>query len=418
MKEYLAKKYVFTVVFLITIYAVAILNFLFSFDALKENIEENIEEADMSNVQAMIDTSDKFLQGLDTTMNQNVNGKFKYLELYGLYNKILGKNEYNGFSVVKDNNGVLMYGNLWNFSLSSDIPTEEFAKRVYKMQQSQLEKGTKVFVVNMPVKSIAEYLDYDTGIPYQDYSNVADDYIYYCNTFNLKTIDMRNAMKMSGLSYEDMFFKTDHHWTPLAGFYGFKYLVDELKKDGIDLDADNFYTDINNYNIETYKNCWLGSIGIKTGVNYINEMESISIIVPKFETMFHYEYRYYSDNHVIEVDGPMDETLINRKHIYAQLENDLYSGSAYSTYLSGVCAYDHIVNNNNPDGPKVLFIRDSYTSVIAPYFATLCSEVDLIWNKSYEYSIEELINENDYDYIFIATWPENLEEDSFNFYKE
>ena len=78
----------------------------------------------------------------------------------------------------------------------------------------------------------------------------------------------------------------------------------------------------------------------------------------------------------------------------------------------------HIVNKKNPDGPKVLFIRDSYTSTIAPFFANLCSEMDLIWSKGYGGNIEELLEKNDYDIVFVATWPENLEDESFNFYTD
>ena len=107
---------------------------------------------------------------------------------------------------------------------------------------------------------------------------------------------------------------------------------------------------------------------------------------------------------------------MNREHIYEQQRNDFYEGSAYSAYLNGVCEYDRIINKKNPDGPKVLFIRDSYTSPLASFFANLCSEVEMIWAKEYSGSIEELVENGDYDFVFISTWPENLAEDSFNFY--
>lgn len=418
MKEYLRKKYVFTVLFMAVLYILAISNLIYSFDELKKWGGETVQEIKSSKLTTFMDTSNHAVKSLDSTMNENVKGKYNYIELFGFYNKLLGKDEHNGFNIVRDNHGFLFYGNLWSFNRNSEVTTDEYARRVYTMQQKLAQKGTDLYVLSMPVKSMAQELDFDRGIPFQDYSEVANDYIYYCNSFNLDVFDMRIAMAKSGLEYEDIFFKTDHHWTPRAGFHAFQYLVEQLKKDGYDLDPTGMYTDMNNYHLETYEECWLGSLGIKTGVNYMDELESITLVVPDYETEFSYRYRYENSKHFGEVEGTIEDTLIQRDYIYRQLEENLYEGSAYSTYMNGICAEEHIVNKKNPDGPKVLFIRDSYTSTIAPFFANLCSEMDLIWSKGYGGNIEELLEKNDYDIVFVATWPENLEDESFNFYTD
>lgn len=418
MKEYLAKKYIFSVAFIVVVYVLAISNFIFSYDELEKSVKNSVEEAEITDIDSAFETANEFVSSLNNTMNENVQGKYNYVELYGLYNKVLGKNEYNGFDIVKDNNGYLLYGNLWNFNLDDNTNTEVFAQRVYNMQQKLEGTDTKLYVVGTPVKSMEEYLDFETGIAYLDYNDTLDSYLYYCSVLNLRTVDLRTAMKKSGLDYEQMFFKTDHHWTPQAAFYGYKYLVETLKKDGYDLDPTGKYTSIDNYNLETYENCWLGTFGINTGVNYLDEMESITILTPKFETEFVYQYKYPSSIYTNEITGSFDGTLLQRKYIYEQVENDLYQGSAYSVYLNGVCEYDHIENKNNPDGPKVLFIRDSYSSPLGSYIANLCSEVDMVWAKEYGEKVEELIENNDYDFIFVVTWPENLLDESFEFYIE
>ena len=418
MKEYLAKKYIFAVVFVVAVYVLAITNMVFSFDELKDSVKDVVKENEVTDLDSFFETSNGIAKALDGAMTDNVYGKYNYLETYGLYSKILGKDEYNGFSIVKDNNGYMFYGNLWNFNLDENTNTGEFAKRVYNMKQKLEESGTKVYVLSMPVKSMSEHLDFDEGIPYQDYSSVADGYIYWCQAFNLDVIDFRKMLKKQDMSYDEMFFRTDHHWTPLAAFYGYTYLLEELKADGYDLDKEGKFSDIENYTMETYEECWLGTYGINTGAVYSGQMESISILTPKFETNFYYKYRYSGDIYFVEEEGSFDETLLDREHIYEQVEGNLYEGSAYNAYLNGVCAYDHIENKNNPDGPKVLFIRDSYSSPLGAFFASVCSEVDMIWAKEYEDSIEELVENGDYDFVFVATWPDNLAEDSFNFYKE
>lgn len=416
MKEYIAKKYIFAAVFMVVLYALSISNLIFSFDNLKEDMYEANKNIKTGNIEEVLDSVNSVIDTLDTSINNNVENKYKYIELFGLYNKVLGKYEYNGFSVIKDKNDNLFNGNPWSFNLVNEVPTDVLAKRVYNMQKKLDGTDTQLYVLSMPLRTASEYINVEPGAYVQDYSSVADTYLYYCDVFNINTIDFRIVMKKSGLEYDDLFFKTDHHWTPQAAFISFQYLVNELKKDGYDLDITGEYTDINNYNIENYEECWLGTHGIKTGASYIEKLESIKIISPKFKTDFEYSYRYSGDKYTIKEEGSFDETLLNREHIYEQQRNDFYEGSAYSAYLNGVCEYDRIINKKNPDGPKVLFIRDSYTSPLASFFANLCSEVEMIWAKEYSGSIEELVENGDYDFVFISTWPENLAEDSFNFY--
>ena len=418
MKEYLAKKYIFAAIFIVALYAVSISNFIFSFDTLKTDMKAAKENVKTGTIDEALDSANMVIDTLDTSINSNVEHKFKYVELYGLYNKVLGKYEHNGFGVIKDKNGNLFNGNVWSFNLINEAPVEQFARRVYKMNEKFNGTDTKLYVLSMPVRTSKTDVDVQPGAFIQDYSSVADSYLYYCDSFNLECIDFRKAMKLSGKEYDELFFKTDHHWTPQAAFESFKYLVEQLKTDGYDLDPTGQYTDINNYTIENFEECWLGTHAIKTGVSYIDKLESITILSPKYETDFQYKYKYENSSYINELNGSFDGTLLRREYIYMQQNNNLYEGSAYSAYLNGVCEHDWIVNKNNPNGPKVLFIRDSYSSPLGAFLANVCSEVEMVWAKEYKGSIEELVENGDYDFVFVATWPENLGEDSFNFYLE
>ena len=44
---------------------------------------------------------------------------------------------------------------------------------------------------------------------------------------------------------EDLYYKSDHHWTTRGAFLAFQTMVDKLKKDGVLLENYNYYTDIN-----------------------------------------------------------------------------------------------------------------------------------------------------------------------------
>lgn len=418
MKEYLAKKYVFAVIFILFIMFMAVINIKYTYRTLIDDTKNVVKENKIVDVASFADTADTLLQTWDADVNGNVYEKYTYLEMYGFYNRLLGKREYNGFTLVSDKNGYLYNANLWNFTHKDTIPTKSFAERVYNLEQAVKENGTKVYVLCMPIRTMKEYVDFEAGMPYQDFTEVADDYIYYCNTYNLSVIDFRTAMTDSGATREDLYFKTDHHWTPLAAFYAFDYLVEELKQDGHYFDIEDYYTDINNYQLETYEDCWLGTLGIKTGLYYAGDMESFIAINPKYETMFEYTHQSTSTDKISVQNGAFDECLLIRDYIDRQITGNLYESAAYNSYLNGVRKYDSIKNMNNPDGPKVLFIRDSYSSPLGAFFANVCGQVDMIWAKEYDESVEELVENGNYDFIFVATWPENLEEASFNFYKD
>lgn len=420
MKEYLAKKYIFSALFIVVIFALSISNFIFSFDMVKKDMvdkaktlkERSVGEI-MYNLNTMVDT-------FENSAVEHIEHKYKYIELFGTYNRVLGKNEFNSFDVIKDNRGNLYSGNIWAFDLVNDIPTPKLAKRVYNMSEKLKGTKTKVYVVSMPLRTMPEYMDYEKGLPIADYSDVADDYLYYCSLLNLRTIDMRTAMNEAinnnDLTYEDLFFRTDHHWTPLAGFYGFKYLVEQLRIDGYDLDKENYYTNIENYEMETYDDFWVGTFGAKTGIVYMGDYESFTLIKPAFKTKYRYSY-YDGMNEKIGFEGDFESTILDKRFLKMNTEM-LYKHSAYSSYMNGIRYNDKIVNLNNPDGPRVLFIRDSYTSTMAAFFASVCSSVDMIWSLEYTGNIEELVENGNYDFVFIATWPQNLGEESFNFYKD
>ena len=53
-------------------------------------------------------------------------------------------------------------------------------------------------------------------------------------------------------------------------------------------------------------------------------------------------------------------------------------GYAFEAILYGNMPYVKISNYKNPNGPRILMIRDSFAACVAPYLAESCSELILI----------------------------------------
>ena len=161
---------------------------------------------------------------------------------------------------------------------------------------------------------------------------------------------------------------------------------------------DRYYTDIDNYNVETYEDIFMGSQGRDAGLSYVGA-DDYTFITPKFDTDYEYTFKSRADE-IVTIEGSMEETLVSKKYLE---RDDIYDRDMWSSYMDGVHLEDHITNKKNEDGLKVLFLRDSYTSPLATFFSSYCSQVDMIWtvqNKPEE--IEAMVEGDEYDYIFIG----------------
>lgn len=406
MKSYFAKKYVFAVLFLIIIFGGGIANGVYEFDAVLYVFDT------YGHITSKEDLN-KLIARMETGMNEAMLGRMELIEGYGYIQNILGKSEINNFSYVKDKNGYLHYS---GFYREADENIMEYAKRIRRLQDSVESKGTKVIFVSPPGKYMKEYSSFDKGFPVNEGSRERDELLIALHENGIQTLDLQNKILQSGLSYDDMFFKTDHHWKIPAAFYSFTQLVDTLDTEfGMQLDPDAYYTDIDNYNIRQYQQCMLGSMGANTGINY-GGLDDFTLMWPKCDMEF--EWNAEDQKGVPRGGkGKMEESLLRLEFLET---DDPYNNQQYSVYLNGVSPCDHIENKSNTDGPKVFCIRDSFFSPIALFLAPMCSEMDMVWplasyNKK---DVESYLNKNTYDLIIIELYPYNINDEAFPYFKE
>ena len=68
--------------------------------------------------------------------------------------------------------------------------------------------------------------------------------------------------------------------------------------------------------------------------------------------------------------GRAEEALLK---LNVLMQTDIYLRDPYSAFLGGIQHESSIINQNNPDGPKVLILMDSYSSPVNLFFANHCS---------------------------------------------
>lgn len=206
-KYYILRKKVFAIIFFVFLFSFAGVN---AFGQRKEVLEAVKEQlAGIKKGQAP-DVSE-----IEEEMSEELVGKMYFIETYGCLAEVLGKKEFNNFSYLKDDSGMLQYA---SFYREETEDWAEYAMRVRRLQDAVSGKGTKVLMVIAPSKYIAGTTEFGPGMPANDPSDRMDEFLYYVNQYGVEILDLRKAFPNEQLTYQETFYKTDHHWTLRAAF--------------------------------------------------------------------------------------------------------------------------------------------------------------------------------------------------------
>lgn len=385
---------------------------LFSYQNIKISygpLAAELNEFDYSNIN--FETIKEFINKIDSVINENVYKKDEYINLYGFTQKLMDKNEESNFEVVKDTNGSLHY----TYFTEGSNPVNEMVNAMNVLKKDIKKKDTKLIYLMPPDKYIKGYTEFPKGIPYNFANETADNFIKGIKDIGIDTIDFREDLLDNGISKEDLFFKTDHHWTIETAFWAYTKLVDELNyKYNLNLDKYRFYRNKDNYNFIEYKNSYIGSMARKASI-YYGGVDDFTLIYPKFTTNF--EFMSQTKDRVVNLQGRFEDSLIstmpfNSEKGHYDLEKDMYS-----SYLTGNQGFTHIKNKNNSKGIKVLFIKDSFSLPLSAFLSNVCSYVYLVDPRYYDGDITDLTNKLKTDFVFVTFSPPNLTMEFFNFKK-
>lgn len=405
MKQFFIKKTVTAVLFLCVLFTLSLLNWSRSFADLEQNLSDFFES---TSTQA--ETFPTLVEAVNNTVSEDVFGKYNYVEGYGYLQKLLNKNEVNNFEVVKAKDGSLNY----TYFTTGPNSVTTIAERMGRLQEACTKKGSQLIYLLTPDKYIIGSTKYEKGLPYNYANEMADQFLAALCSKKIDTVDFRTLMKEDKVYTADSFYKTDHHWKVQTAFWAYTKLVNVLEKNyGAKFENDDIYQNLDNYNQILYKNSYLGSMGRKEGMLY-SGLEDFTFIYPKFETNF---FLYAQDGaKEITRKGSFQQSICFTSLLSG---DDIYDAKndKYFTYMDGNPGFVEITNNDNQDGPKVLFIKDSLIVPVASFFALDCSKVTMVDPRYYSGNIEDVVNDSDFDYIFVSYSPQNLTTEFFPFYK-
>ncbi len=216
------------------------------------------------------------------------------------------------------------------------------------------------------------------GAPTADEKSIIDQ-LYFST--GASTIDLYGAL--ASHSGEDIYYRTDHHWTSLGAFYGANAIFEALGLEPLRLE---------DYQKTTVTDQFNGTSFSTSGVRWLPP-DQIDTYVPDDGIQVTSWFKGTPEEGSLYVDSYLDVK------------------DKYSYFLGGrqpLC----VVEKAGSTGPKALIIRDSYSDSLTPFLTERFSEIHLIDPRDNLSSIKNYVEQNNIDTVLVLYSFANFATDS------
>lgn len=219
------------------------------------------------------------------------------------------------------------------------------------------------------------------GAPTADELGIIDE-LYFQTGAN--TLDMAGALLEH--KDEDIYYRTDHHWTSLGAYYGANVLLEVMGMEPLDL---------GDYQKTTVSTDFYGTTFSTSGVRWVRP-DAIDTYIPE--------------------DGVKVTSWFTGQPEEGNLYVDSYLGEKdkYSYFLGGnqsLC----VIETEHTDAPKLLLIRDSYSDSLSPFLTERFSEIHLFDPRYNLNSVKDYVEENSIDQVVVLYSFQNFATDQYLF---
>ena len=183
---------------------------------------------------------------------------------------------------------------------------------------------------------------------------------------------------------EDIYYRTDHHWTSLGAYYGYRALMNVMGQGEI--------KSLEEYDKETVSDSFLGTTYSSSGYSW-TAPDKMDIYVRPYDGL---EIVNYPEG--VAVEGVLyDESYLEKK-------------DKYSFFMGGNTPM-MTISTGNEDKPSILILRDSYMDSLTPFLLSEFSSIHILDLRYYRSSITSYIEENDLDSVLVCYSVDNFTTD-------
>ena len=307
------------------------------------------------------------LEGAESAANSDLDRDHLFIQLYGGVQRLSGRrliqDAVEGSTVAKLSTGALNFVNL----TTPTVPGADVAARAEHTADlaAQLEGlGIPYLYAAAPQKIQRGVQLLPAGLE-EGGNAYCDAYLENLDRLGVDYVDLRPAFESNGI-YANWFFRTDHHWKPEAAFFAWQNLADELSG-RYGFATDPSLTDPASWSTTVLEDFFLGSQGKRVGTLYAG-VDDFTLYTPRFAT----DLTYANADGSFTRTGPFNTSVCFPERVAVR---DLFNANPYTYYAGGDYAMATITNHKNPEGPRIVLLRESFSCALAPFLALSCSEL-------------------------------------------
>ncbi len=352
---------IFFVFFLFTFAAASLYSYGIPYQQfVVKYIEINDGKANPHDIFEKLDSGTK---AFESVLEANVI-KAPIIEINGLYQRLSAKRTVQDFAygeLYQTNSGQVIFA-----MPKKDGEVDFCSAKTIELKESLNQLGLPLLYVQAPFKLSGDNNQLPrTKVDYSDYN--IDRFLANIAAGDVDYLDLRPGLINGQKTRNELFFNTDHHWKITTAFQAAAHIEQYLNQNyGFAIDP--FFGDIANYNQQVIKNCFLGTMGRRTGFLYAG-LDDFTLITPKFDTNL--ELQEIEDvNQPLIRQGTFSEAVLNMEYLDDPL--NVYK-NRYAVYHGD--NRELIFRNRNISQGKILLIKDSFAVPVYAFMSLGLSEV-------------------------------------------
>ena len=305
--------------------------------------------------------SGKFMKEFETFVTDQFPGRDAWVAAKCVFERLSGKQE---------NNGIYFCGSDTLIAKVDDPDPDQVEKNLQSVQALTEKTDKPVYFSLIPGAAYVWADKLPDNAPTADQAALleqAQEAVPGAHWVDL-------ASTLTDRKDEYIFYRTDHHWTSLGAKYAYEALAPAM---GLTTAEGDWMQEP-----QVVSDSFFGTSWSSSGVRW----------VPADEI-----WRYAPDDGITVTSnftGQPEEGALYHPEKLEQKDK-------YTYFLGGNQPLCVIKNENLPDAPKVLVLRDSYSDSLAPFLAQSCSEVHLFDVRYNLNSVAQYAEENYIDEILV-----------------
>lgn len=260
----------------------------------------------------------------------------------------------------------------------SQMQSDRYVESISKFADEMAQLGIRV--ISAPAPTSVGVMIEEQYLPQIRCASQKDMQAYLHNGMSENVVKVDVFSNLLEHNDEYLFFRTDHHWTALGGYYAYDALCKALELETVPLDK---FT-------EWDQGKFTGSLYGR--VCYPNRLRADNLVayVPPGDILM----TVYRKNHNIGQEHPVvaDFTMFD-------------PGSKYSAFLSGESVLTVLENRSMEEGPSCIVVKDSFGNCYVPYLTEHYKTIYAVDYRIYrEKTLKELALEKGVSDVIFAPY--------------